>query len=528
MTEPVPTGLPPTFIQRYRTAFVVAGLMFGMLLGAVDQTVVGTAMPTIVGYLGGFSLITWVTTAYMLTSTASLPIFGKLSDMYGRRLFYLLGLGLFLTGSALCGAAQTMPQLILFRGLQGIGGGAMVPIAQTIVGDIFPAAKRARWQGIFTALFGLASILGPQLGGWMVDYWNWRWVFYINLPIGLTAATLIGVFLRESKDSGPRNVDYLGAGAVVGAVVFLLLGLVQGGKDYPWTSLQILGRFAAAAAFAVLFVIAELRAKEPILPLDLFKDRVFAVTNTVGFFIGLGMFGVVVFIPLFMQGVIGFSASNAGAIMTPMMITLVLASMVGGWLALRVGYRTQMTLGMGIITTGFYLMSRLTPDTSKLQAVGSMLVVGFGLGLVMPILVLAVQDSFPKERRGVVTSSTAFFRSIGGTIGVTVLGVVMNNKALSLVRARLDSIGSVPPAYAPLMVNFQAAVARDPESLFAVLVNREAQKAIPAQLLAPVMRTAQEILSKSIQTVFLVGLALVGAGTVAALFMGRARLNHRA
>jgi len=516
---------PTGFIHRYRTALVVTGLLFGMLLGAIDQTVVGTAMPTIVGYLGGFSLITWVTTAYMLTSTASLPVFGKLSDMYGRRLFYLLGLGVFVVGSALCGAARTMPELIFFRGLQGIGGGAMVPIAQTIIGDLFPAAERARWQGVFTALYGVASILGPQVGGWIVDYWDWRWVFYINLPVGLTAAALIGIFLKESRDARQRDVDYLGAAAVVGAVVFLLLGLVQGGKDYPWMSLQIVGRFVAAAVFSVLFVFAELRAKEPILPLDLFKERVFTVSNIIGFLMGLGLFGVVVFIPLFMQGVVGFSASDAGTIMTPMMITIVLASVVGGWLALRVGYRAQMTTGMGIITAGFYLMSRLSPDTSKAQAIGSILVAGFGLGLVMPILVLAVQDSFPKERLGVVTSSTTFFRSIGGTIGVTALGAVMNHRALSLVRARMASFSStVPPAYAPMMADFRAGVTRDPESLFAILVNKGAQRAIPDQLLAQVTRMAQEILSQSIRTVFLAGLVLVGAGTLAALFLGRARL----
>ncbi|MHB0886963.1 MAG: MDR family MFS transporter [Bacillota bacterium] len=518
-----------SFAERHRTTFIVIGLMFGMLLGAIDQTVVGTAMPTIVGYLGGFSLITWATTAYMLTSTASLPIFGKLSDLYGRRLFYLLGLGVFVGASALCGAAQSMPQLILFRALQGIGGGAMVPIAQTIVGEIFPGAQRAQWQGIFTALFAVASIIGPQVGGWIVDLWDWRWVFFVNLPVGLIAAVLVGVFLKETKDGRDRNVDYVGATAVVGAVVFLLLGLVQGGKDYPWLSLPIIARFAAATAFTTIFVLAERRAKEPILPLDLFEERVFTVTNIVGFLMSLGMFGVVVFIPLFVQGVVGFSPSNAGAVMTPMMLVLVLASLVGGWLVLRAGFRTQMTLGMSIITGGFYLLSRLTPDTSKLQAVGSMLVVGFGLGLIMPILVLAVQEVFPKERLGVVTSSTAFFRSIGGTIGVTVLGVVMNHRALALIRERMVTFSpAIPATHWSILAGFKAKVTQDPESLFAVLVNRSAQRALPPELLAPVMRMAKEILSQSIQTVFLVGLGLVAAGTVAALFMGRARLNHKA
>lgn len=518
-----------SFIERHRKTFIVVGLMFGMLLGAVDQTVVGTAMPTIVGYLGGFSLIAWATTAYMLTSTATLPVFGKLSDLYGRRLFYLLGLGVFVGASALCGFAQSMPQLIVFRALQGIGGGAMVPIAQTIVGDIFPGAQRARWQGIFTALFAIASIIGPQIGGWIVDLWNWRWVFFVNLPVGLIAAVIVGVFLSETKDGHDRNVDYLGATAVIGAVVFLLLALVQGGKDFPWLSLPSITRFIAAAGFTALFIFAERRANEPILPLDLFKVRLFTVTNIVGFLMSLAMFGAVVFVPLFIQGVVGFSPSDAGAIMTPMMIVVVLASLLGGWLVLRMGFRTQMTLGMGIITGGFYLMSRLSPYTTKLQAVESILVVGFGLGLIMPILVLAVQEAFPKEKLGVVTSSTAFFRSIGGTIGVTVLGVVMNHRALGLIRERMITFApALPGAYAPALATFKEQITRDPESLFAVLTNRTAQQALPAQLLAPAMRMAKEILSQSIQTVFLVALGLLAAGTVAALFMGRARLNHKA
>ncbi|HEY3313767.1 MAG TPA: MDR family MFS transporter [Bacillota bacterium] len=512
--------------QRYRTALVVIGLMCGMLLGAIDQTVVATAMPTVVGYLGGFSLITWVTTAYMLTSTATLPIFGKLSDLYGRRLFYLVGLGLFMVGSALCGAAKTMPQLVLFRGLQGIGGGAMVPVAQTIIGDIFPGAQRARMQGVFTALFGVASILGPQVGGWIVDFWDWRWVFYINIPVGLTAAILIGLFLREYKEQGTRNIDYLGSAAVVGAAVFLLLGLVQGGKDYPWMSAPIIGRFAAAAGFIILFIFAESVAKEPILPLDLFKDRVFAVCNFVGFFMGLALFGAVVFVPLFMQGVVGISASDAGMVMTPMMFTVVLSSLLGGWLVSRVGYRTQTVLGMGVLAAGFYLMSLLTPDNSWQQALGAALVAGIGLGLVMPIIVLAVQGSFPKERRGVVTSSTAFFRSIGGTMGVAILGVIMNNRSAGLIRDRLAAMaGSAPPEMTSVLNQLRSMTDIDPQSPFAILVNKGAQNTIPAQFLAPVTRMLKDVLSQSIRTVFLVAMGVIIAGAVTALFMGHARLD---
>ncbi|HWI53260.1 MAG TPA: MDR family MFS transporter, partial [Symbiobacteriaceae bacterium] len=463
---------------------------------------------------------------YMLASTAIVPIVGKLADLYGRRRWYLLGMSVFIIGSALCGTAQTMTQLIIFRGIQGLGGGMLMPIAQTIVGDLYPGPERAKMQGVFGAIFGVASILGPKLGGWIVDSMSWRWVFYINLPFGILALIIIGFWLRESIGQERRSVDYLGSLTIAAGTCLVLLGLTQGGQQYAWGSWQIISMLGGGVALWALFVAIESRVAEPILPLDLLRNRVFAVANAVGLLMGLGMFGALVFIPMFMQGVVGVSASKAGSVMTPMMLSVITASILGGRLLLRIGYRTQLATGMVIMAVGFYFMSTMGVGTTQMTATIYMIAVGFGLGLVMPTITIAVQNAFPASRRGVVTSATTFFRSIGGTLGVATLGVVMNNRAADLITSKMAPIiAKVPAAAAPALAPLQAMIAKEPQTLFGLLLRPELLKQVPQALQAPLVQVLKESMAGALHTVFLVGLSLVCLGIAVSLFMGNARLT---
>jgi len=359
----------------------------------------------------------------------------RLADLFGRRVVYITGLFVFMIGSALCGTSHNMTELIIYRGLQGIGGGIMMPMAMTIVGDIFPPDKRGKWQGVMGAMFGLSSIVGPTIGGWIVDNSSWHWVFYVNLPVGILAAVTIFLGLHGEKPMKDKVViDYAGAGTLVVGIVSFLLGLSLGGKKYPWGSWQIIGLFSSAFVFLPAFILIEKKAEDPILSLDLFKNKVFTVTNIVGFLMGLGMFGAIVFLPLFMQGVIGVSATKSGNTMIPMMFAMILTSILGGQLITKIGFRTQLTAGMSFMAAGFYLLSTMTVNSTQLVAISYIVVLGLGMGLVMPTLTIAIQNAFPPEQRGVVTSSSQFFRSIGGTLGVTVLGVIMNHRSIGLLQ----------------------------------------------------------------------------------------------
>jgi len=307
-------------------------------------------MPRIIGELGGLDILAWVTTAYMLSSTTVVPIAGKLADLFGRRILYVADIFIFMLGSALCGTSQNMTELIIYRALQGLGGGIMMPLAMTIVGDISPPEKWGKWQGIMGALFGLSSVIGPTIGGFFVDQASWRWVFYINLPVGLIAAATIFIGLQGDKSLKDKVViDYWGAVTLVIGVVSLLLGLSLGGKDYAWGSWQITGLLTLAFVFIVVFLFIEKRVPEPILSLDLFKNRVFAVVNAVGFLMGLGMFGAIMFLPLFLQGVVGVSATASGNTMIPMMMAMMATSILGGQLITRVSFRTLFVTGMSLM-----------------------------------------------------------------------------------------------------------------------------------------------------------------------------------
>lgn len=480
--------------KNSKRTLLLIGLIIAMFFSALDGTIVGTAMPRIVGDLGGLSMMTWLTTAYLLTSTTVVPIAGKLADLVGRRVIYVTGLIIFMVASALCGMANNMTELILFRALQGIGGGVMMPMAMIVIGDLFTGKARAKFQGVFGGIYGLASVIGPQIGGWIVDSLNWKWVFYINLPVGILATVFIALGLQGKKHTGPVKFDVAGMFTMVIGVVSLLLALSFGGKDYDWNSWQIISLFALAIAGIISFIIVETKAKEPILPMYLFKNRTFTLLNIIGFFMSIGMFGAITFVPFFMQGIVGVSASESGTIMTPMMISMIVTSIIGGQLVYKVGIKPQIVTGMLIMAGGFFLLTTLDLHTSKLVATSYMAIIGLGMGLVMPILTLALQESFSKEELGVVTSSSQFFRSIGGTFGITILGAIMNAKSGTLLTDKLvPYLNSLPAQASAFADGFKKAIDTNPESVLQMLFSPEALKSIPAALsdsIVPILKTS--------------------------------------
>jgi MFS family permease len=458
---------------------VLVALMLTLLLEALDQTVVGTALPKIIGELNGFSLYTWVATAYLLASATVIPIVGKLSDQFGRKGFFLTGVILFLIGSAACGAAQTIQQLIAFRALQGLGAGIGISLVFTVVGDIFPPAERARWQGIFGAVYGIASVFGPTLGGWLTDHGplvggfitdasRWRWVFYVNLPIGIVALLALTIYLpanisaRTSTLRGwpaIRRIDFLGAALASAATILLLLGLTWGGQTYPWQSWQVIGALVGAGVLFIVFIVAERFAAEPVLPLDLFKNQIFASASLLALLTGAVLLALAYYLPLFLQGVLGASATNSGEVITPMTVSLVIGSTVGGLLVARTGrYQWIAISGAVLICVGAFLFTRMDESTPLLRASGFMIVAGLGLGLFFAILTLAVQNAIPRTRMGVGTSSVRYMQQAGNTLGVAVVGTVVNNAIASDIAGRL-------PAGAQRLTPAGLAAATNPQAL---------------------------------------------------------------
>jgi len=408
---------------------VFSGLMLGLFLAALDQTIVATALPTIAGELGGLEHLSWVVTAYLLTSTASAPLYGKVSDMYGRKIVFQFAIVTFLMGSVLAGMSQSMTQLIAFRAIQGLGAGGLIVMTFTIVGDVLSPRERGRYQGYIGSVFAVASIAGPLLGGFFVDSLSWRWVFYINIPIGLAALFVTATVLNLPFRRVDHPVDYLGAGLLVGGVTSLLLVMVWGGSEYPWDSPMIMGLSALSLTLLGLFLLQERRAAEPILPLRLFRDRTFAITSATGFIIGLGMFGGIVFLPLFLQVVMGASPTNSGLLLIPLMGGVVTSSIVSGRLITRTGrYKIFPLVGTSLMAVGLWLFSTMSTDTSLLTASVFMLIFGTGIGLVLQVLVIAVQNAVEARDLGVATSSATFFRSLGGSFGTALFGAVLTSQ----------------------------------------------------------------------------------------------------
>jgi EmrB/QacA subfamily drug resistance transporter len=422
-------------LRGWALTTVLGGLMLTLLLSALDQTIVNTAMPRIVADLQGADRYVWPATAYLLASTTMIPIVGKLSDLFGRKWFLVAGVVIFLTGSALSGASQTMNQLIGFRGLQGIGGGVLMSLVFTLVGDIFPPAERARWQGLFSGVFALASVIGPAAGGYITDHYTWRWIFYVNLPIGFLALTALVRWLptnispRSTRYTGwaaIRRIDFLGAATASAATICLILGLTWGAYQiYAWSSTPVLATLAGAAVLYPAFFLIERVAVEPILPLDLFRNQVFAAGALLALTVGMALLAVAFYLPLFMQGVLGQSATNSGALITPLTVTMAIGAAIIGQVIAKVGrYQFSAVIGALIMVAGAFLLTQLAPTTSLLEVTRDMVVLGLGLGMLQPVMTLAVQNAIPRNRLGVGTGAVTYLRSTGSTLGVALVGSV--------------------------------------------------------------------------------------------------------
>jgi len=428
-------------MTRNRIILVTAGIMLSLFLASMESTVVATAMPTIVGQLGGLEHYSWVFSAYMLTSTTTVPLYGKLSDLYGRRKLYVLAMALFLMGCIASGQATTMTQLILARGLQGVGAGGIMPLAFILIGEIFSLEQRARMQGLFSGVWGVSSIVGPLLGGFLVDQLSWRWVFYVNIIPGLLAAGLVAFAWRDQIHSHARPVvDYAGAALLTGSVVSLLLGLMN-----ETSSSVILVVTAIALFIALLWV--ESRATDPILPLHLFRERLFAVSITHGVLTGWAMFGSISFIPLFVQSVLGTSATQAGITIAPMLLGWVVASIIGTRLLLKVGYRRLAIIGTAWLTVGAFFMSRVDANISQTLMMVFVTLMGIGMGFSIPPFLIAVQTTVERRYLGTATSTMQFSRSIGGTLGVSVMGAALSTR----LAANLSASGLDPSLVAALL-----------------------------------------------------------------------------
>lgn len=399
--------------------------MTGMLLAALEATVVGTAMPTIVAALGGLAHYSWVFSAYLLTSTVSVPVWGKLSDLFGRRRLFQIGVAIFLIGSAASGFAMTMTQLIVARAVQGLGAGALVPLAMTIIGDIFTLTERAKMQGLFSGVWGISSVLGPLVGGFITDQLSWRWVFFINLPVGLAAAAIIGIALVEPPRHERPTIDYAGSIVLTATATILLLVVGEGRTPEMLLAPRNLALIALIAILLAAFVRIEKRAADPVVPFVLFRNRVVRVAIIVGFLAGIAMFAAITFVPLLAQGVFGATATEAGSFLTPLMVSWVLASIVGGRLLMRFGSRIIVLAGLLFMAGGFGALATFSRTTSHTVMVIELIVIGTGLGLTMLTLLIAAQHSVPREQLGITTSLNQFARSIGGALGVALLGAML-------------------------------------------------------------------------------------------------------
>ncbi|MBP2000520.1 EmrB/QacA subfamily drug resistance transporter [Paenibacillus shirakamiensis] len=488
--------------------FIVAGLLLGILMSAMDNTIVTTAMGTIVNKLGGLDQFVWVTSAYMVTVMAGTPIFGKLSDMYGRKRFFIFGLIIFLLGSILCGTAQSITQLSIYRAIQGIGGGALMPIAFTIIFDIFPAEKRGKATGLFGAVFGMSSIFGPLLGAFITESFGWNWVFYINIPLGIVALILISVFYKESLSHAKQKIDWGGAATLVGAVICLMFALELGGKKYAWDSTTILTLFAGFTILFVLFLMIERKVSEPIISFEMFRTRLFATSNLVALMYGSVFIVATVYIPIFVQGVYGGSATNSGLILMPMMIGSVVGSQTGGFLTTKTSFRNIMMISVSSLLLGIVLLSSMTQDTPKSLLTLYSIFTGFGVGFSFSVLSMAAIHHFDYRKRGAATSTNSFLRSLGMTLGITIFGIIQRNTFSDQIKQSFGNSSEGGPTFS----NPQQAL--DPEN----------RKLIPE----PVLQKITAALSTSIAHSFMWALIPVAFAVIFVFLMPKDRLKLHA
>ncbi len=445
MTTATLTEAPPSAkVEPYRLSpqakRVFVGLMLGMLVASISQTIVGPAMPRIVAELGGMDHYSWVATAAMLVSAITVPIVGKLSDLYGRRGFYLAGLAVFMVGSIVSGFAGSFWVLVLGRAIQGLGMGTIMPLSQTIIGDIIPARQRGKYQGLMGAVFGVTSVAGPLAGGFITDHWGWRWLFFAAVPIGLAATAVVARFLHLPHQRREAKIDYLGIATLTVSLVSLLLATSLGGTSYPWGSATILGLYAVGVVALVAFLVVERRAEEPVIPLRLFRSSVFSASNIASFAVAMVMFGSIIYIPVYAQGVLGVDATNSGLILMPLMLGLVVMGILSGLVITRTGrYKGIMLSGVAIMGAGLFLLTRLTWTSTQTQLTVAMIVLGVGLGMAMQQYTLVVQNAVARADLGVATASTQFFRNVGSTVGIAVFGTVMTSGLAAAIAGHLPA-----------------------------------------------------------------------------------------
>lgn len=520
-------------LSRRQVVITFGGVLLAIFLSALDQTtIVATAMPDIIADLGGFSHYTFVTTAYLVSSTVFIPITGRLTDIFGRKWFYIAGIIIFVIGSALSGASRTLTQLIVYRAFQGIGAGVMITNAFAVIGDLFAPAERGKYQGFISGIFGIASIVGPGLGGFISDTISWHWIFYINVPLG-TAVVILFIryfpYLRPSQ-TGVRRIDYPGIALLAMTAVPLLLALTWAGVEYPWLSPEIIGLLAFSGAMALIFYFVEIRTPQPILPLQYFTDRIVSTSLAVTFFTGFGMFGSIVFVPLFFQGVEGLSASASGSFLTPLMLGVVAGSVSSGQILSRAGgrYKIQGTIGVATMAIGLALLSRMTPGTSYGLVIAYIVITGIGLGATFPIYAVVVQNAVPYNVMGVIISTIPFSRFIGGAFGLAILGSILTNRfATSFLNSLpADIMSRIPP-------DLLSSLARNPQALLSVQAQDALRNALAGlgpqadAIFNQIIMLLRQSLNSALSEVFLISFAATLVALVINLFIKEIPLRRQ-
>ena len=510
-------------LPKKQLVITLIGVMLAMFISSLDQTIVGTAMPRIVSDLGGFSQYTWITTIYIICSATALPITGKLTDMFGRKYFYITGLIIFLLASLLCGFSNSMTLLIVWRGIQGIGGGMMMANSFTVIGDLFPPAERGKFMGYMSAVFATSSVIGPVLGGFITDAISWHWVFFVNIPIGILIIILFAIYFPDIKPvTSKHRIDYLGVTTLILTVVPTMLALTWGGSQYPWDSPLIIGLFVFAVVMLVLFILIERWVEEPVIPLGLFNNQIVAVSIIVAFLTSFVLFACITFIPLFFQGVLGVTATASGTLLIPMTLGSALGSFLSGQLLARTGghYRIQAMFGLGIMLIGVWFLSRMNPQTSNLQAIVNMVITGIGLGSTMPIFTITVQNAVPYKMLGIATSTVPFFRSLGGSVGLAIFGSILNNRFAS------QFLGSIPEVVKTTIPAEQlSSLAYNPQALVSVPAQtqlRDTFNIFGSQgqaLFDQTLQALRQSLSSTITRVFLIALFIGIIAFVTNLFL---------
>ncbi|CAM5616894.1 MDR family MFS transporter [Niallia circulans] len=486
---------------------IMIAIMAAMFFAAINQTIVSTAMPKIISILDGMDYYTWTINIYMLTSTIATVLVGKLSDMYGRKPFLLIGILLFMVGAFLTGTSNDVFQFIAYRGIQGIGAGIIQSSAFTAVGDLFPPRERGKWMGLLTAVFGFSSVLGPLLGGYLVDHLDWHWLFWIFLPIGIIAFGMIMALFPKVEGNGKQSIDYIGSLFMTVAIVPLLLAFSWAGTEYAWGSVQILGLIAASIVFAIVFVLVEKKAKNPILPLHLFKNNIVTVSNIIGFIMNFGMMGAMIYLSFFVQGVLGISPTYAGYVTMPMSIVMVISSTIIGQLISKTGkYKRFALIGVPTMIAGMAIMIFMN---SVPMAILSMIVFGLGLGIGMPVFSIATQNAVSHKELGVVTASTQLFRNLGGTIGIAVMGTVMANNLKTNLQDTMQNspvvkdLATLDPKVTEQMVGFA-----NPQALMNKPLLEQTEANLPADvqpIFAQMIQGIRDALGNTLSTVFLTG-----------------------